>query len=155
MSQLKKNGYLTALIISFTLIISGCKMTFVPSYDSQIAGQIDETAKKTDRFYLSMLETTVADNNGRSYQKFADQYVAIEVELNSLLNKNKVRPLNKNSTRICEITLQLWLKCKEEHKSKDKLSDGIIKLNQKTFSDLFYAMQVAEDGKKIVSNPPK
>jgi len=143
------------LLIGMMLITSSCKVTFVPSYDSQIATQIDETAKTVDKFYLSMLETTTVDNDGRAYTKFTEQYVAIEAELNSLLNKNKIRPLNQNSTRICEITLQLWQKYKEEHKAKNKLSDGLIKLNQKTFNDLFYAMQVAEQGKNIINNPPQ
>ena len=102
-----------------------------------------------------MLETTTVENDGRAYSKFADQYVSIEVELNSLFNKNKIRPLNSNSTRICEITLQLWVKYKEEHKKDNTLSNGIIKLNQKTFSDLFFAMQTAENGENIVNNPPK
>jgi hypothetical protein len=74
----------------------------------------------------------------------------IEVELNSLLNKNRIRTLNENSTRICEITLQLWIKYKAEHKADNTLSDGLIKLNRKTFSDLLYAMQVAEKGKEVV-----
>lgn len=79
----------------------------------------------------------------------------IEVELNSLLSKNRIRPLNENSTRIYEITIQLWMKYKAEHKKDNTLSDGLIKLNQETFSDLFYAMQVAEKGKEMVSNPPQ
>lgn len=160
--QIKQTGdthnfrFLSILLISISmLVMSGCKLTFVPSYDTQIATQIDETAKTVDKFYLSMLETTTVDNDGRAYVKFTEQYVGIEAELNSLLNKNKIRPLNQNSTRICEITLQLWQKYKEEHKSKNKLSDGIIKLNQKTFSELFFAMQVAEQGKNIVNNPPQ
>jgi len=102
-----------------------------------------------------MMETTAPENDGRAYDKFSDQYVNIEVELNSLLNKNKVRPLNTHSTRICEITKQLWVKYKEEHKTDNTLNDGLIKLNQLTFSDLFYAMQVAEKAKDIVSNPPQ
>jgi len=72
-----------------------------------------------------------------------------------LLNKNKIRPLNENSTRICEITIQLWQKYKQEHKDDNTLSDGLIKLNNKTFSDIFYAMQVAEKGKELVNNPPQ
>ncbi|MCK5170786.1 MAG: hypothetical protein KAQ75_12990, partial [Bacteroidales bacterium] len=69
--------------------------------------------------------------------------------------KNKVRPLNENSTRICEITLELWQKYKEEHRSDQTLSNGLIQLNRKTFSDLFFAMQVAEKGKETVNNPPQ
>lgn len=137
------------------IALNSCKVTFIPSYDADISKQIENVTKEVDKFYLSMLEITSASNNGRVFSNFAEQYVNIEVELNSLLNKNKIRPLNENSTRICEITVELWIKYKEEHKRDNTLSDGLIKLNRKTFSDLFFAMQVAEKGKEIVSKPPQ
>lgn len=144
------------IIVLFSVItLTACKVTLVPSYNADISEQIENTAKAVDKFYLSMLETTTASNDGRAYLNFAEQYVNIEVELNSLLNKNKIRPLNENSIRICEITIELWIKYKNEHKSDNSLSDGLIKLNRKTFSDLLFAMQVAEKGKDIVSNPPQ
>jgi len=148
------------ILLIFALIFgvaafNSCRVQFIPAYDAKIAEQIDVTAKAVDKFYLGILATTTAENGGRAFDKFAEQYVDIEVELNSLLNKNKIRPLNENSTRICEITIQLWQKYKQEHKDDNTLSDGLIKLNNKTFSDLFYAMQVAEKGKALVNNPPE
>ena len=143
------------LLVFSVFAFYSCRVTFLPSYDASISEQIEITTKQVDKFYLTMLETTTVDNNGRSYEKFANQYVDIEVELYSLLNQNRVRPLNENSTRICEITLELWQKYKEEHKTDNTLSDGLIKLNQQTFSDLFFAMQVAEKGKEIVNDPPQ
>ncbi len=140
-------------LISLTAFYS-CRVTLVPPYDAVIMEQIDETSKAVDKFYLIMLETTSNTGGERSYELFAEDYVNIEVELNSLLNKNKVRPLNDNSIRICEITLQLWQKYKLEHKEDNSLPDGMIELNRQTFSDLFYAMQVAEKAKEIVTNPP-
>jgi hypothetical protein len=136
------------------LAFYSCRVTLVPPYDAVIMEQIDETSKAVDKFYLVMLETTSNTSGGRAYELFAEEYVIIEVELNSLLNKNKIRPLNENSTRICEITLQLWQKYKMEHKEDNSLPDGMIELNRKTFGDLFYAMQVAEKAKEIVTNPP-
>ena len=153
--NLLSNRILFSIFFLSVIIITSCRVTFIPSYDAEISEQIENTAKEVDRFYLSMLETTSASNDGRAFQHFSEQYVAIEVELNSLLNKNKIRPLNEHSTRICEITLELWIKYKEEHKTDNKLSDGLIKLNRKTFSDLFYAMQVAEKGKEIAGSPPQ
>ncbi len=145
---------LIVLILS-VFTFSSCRVTFVPNYDAAIMDQITETAKKVDRFYLGMLETTQPENDGRAFQLFAQQYVDIEVELHALLNKNKIRPLNENSVRICEITLELWIKYKEEHRDDNTLSDGLIKLNRMTFDDLFFAMQVAEKAKEIVTNPPE
>jgi hypothetical protein len=143
------------VVILMLLTLYACKVTLLPGYDANISDQIVSNSKAVDKFYLSMLDNTSAENGGRAFAKFSDQYVNIEVELNSLLSKNRIRPLNENSTRICEITVQLWMKYKEEHKKDNTLSDGLIKLNRKTFSDLFYAMQVAEKGKEIMSNPPK
>lgn len=137
------------------LTVSSCTVTLLPKYDAEIAEQISSTAKQVDKFYLEMLETTSIENDGRKFSFFIQKYIDIEVELNALLNKNRVRPLNENSTRICEITLQLWSKYKEEHKTDNKLSNGLIKLNRQTFNDLFYAMQVAERGKDLVKNPPQ
>lgn len=153
MKPLKNNSILTITFI--LLALYSCKVTFVPKYDATIIEQIDVTSKTVDKFYLMMLETTNSVNEGRRFDKFSEQYVDIEVELTSLLNKNKIRPLNSNSIKICEITLQLWLKYKEEHRKDNTLSDGLIKLNRKTFSDLFFAMQVAEKAKDIVNNPPQ
>lgn len=149
-----KRTLLSVVILSL-LALNSCKVTFIPGYDAKIAEQIENTSKAVDKFYLSMLDTTSAENGGRAFSKFSEQYVNIEVELNSLLNKNRIRPLNENSTRICEITIQLWMKYKAEHKKDNTLSDGLIIVNRKTFSDLFYAMQVAEKGKEMGSNPPQ
>jgi hypothetical protein len=147
-----KNILLYVLLIS-ALTLNSCRVSLISNYDADISKQIENTAKVVDRFYLMMLETTSTENEGRAYNNFSEQYVDIQVELNSLLSKNKIRPLNENSTRICEITTQLWVKYKKEHKKKNHLSDGIIQLNQQTFSDLFFTMQIAEKAKDMINKP--
>jgi len=134
--------------------VSGCKITLVPSFDAQIQEQIESTSKEIDRFYLQMIDLTTNSEGGRSYDQYREGYINIEVELLSLLNKNKVKPLNTHSTRISEITLELWRKYKNEHKEDNSIPDGLIKLNMLAMSDLMYAMLVAEKGKSIAENPP-
>jgi len=151
--QFKSIRILTFFFCSFNLVaLVGCSVIFLPAYNAQLSNQIDITSKAVDLFYSSMLDSTTTTNEGRAYSKFSDQYLTIEADLNSLLTKNTIRPLNANSTRICQITLQLWMKYKEEHKKSNTLSDGIIKLNQKTFNDLFNAMQVVEKGKAMLNS---
>jgi hypothetical protein len=142
-------------LISLSLILwtTGCKITLVPSYDAQIKEQIESTSKEIDRFYLNMMDLTTNTEGGRSYDKFREGYINIEVELLSLLNKNKVKPLNTHSTRICEITLEMWRRYKQEHKEDNAIPDGLIKVNMLAMSDLMYAMLVAEKGKSIADNP--
>jgi hypothetical protein len=156
MKSLNQSTAKNRLLFIFSLLfLFSCRVTLLPEYNAELSKDIENTAKMVDKFYLLMFETTSAENDGRSYDKFAGQYVEIEVEINSLLNQNKIRPLNENSIRICEITLELWRKYKEEHKTDNTLSNGLIQLNMKTFADLFFAMQVAEEGKNLVNNPPQ
>lgn len=142
------------IYLGLTLCLSACKITLVPSYDAQLKEQIESTSKEIDRFYLNMMDMTSNTEGGRSYDQFREGYIDIEVELLSLLNKNRVRPLNAHSTRICEITLQIWRKYKQEHKEDDAIPDGLIKLNMLAMNDLMYAMLIAEKGKAIADNPP-
>ena len=155
MKQLMLKTKNCTLIILAFLALSSCAVTFVPSFDAKISEQIDKTAKSVDLFYLNMLENTGVKKGDRVFDEFSEKYTELEVELNSLLNKNKIRPLNSSSTRICEITLQLWQKYKGRHKKDTILTDGEIKYNRKVFDDLFYAMQVAEKGKELAKNPPQ
>jgi len=145
---------LVLLFLGLFFGISGCKITLVPSYDAQLKDQIESTSKEIDRFYLTMMDLHDNKDGGRAYEKFREGYINIEVELISLLNKNKVKPLNTHSTRICEITLQIWRKYKQEHKEDDAIPDGLIKLNMLAMNDLMYAMLIAEKGKAIADNPP-
>jgi len=148
--------YRTVVLACLGLVlgISGCKITLVPSYDAQLKEQIESTSKEIDRFYLTMMDLHDNKEGGRAYEKFREGYINIEVELISLLNKNKVKPLNTHSIRICEITLQIWRKYKQEHKEDDAIPDGLIKYNMLAMNDLMYAMLIAEKGKAIADNPP-
>lgn len=149
------NKTLLAMSVLVLLTFNSCKVSFVPNFDAALLEQIESTAKSVDKFYLQILESGKIDTNNRKFDKYIEQYIEIEVEIKSLLNKNKIKPLNNSSVRICEITLELWIKYKEEHRKDRLLSDGVIKLNRKTFDDLFFAIQVAEKGKELANNRPQ
>jgi hypothetical protein len=135
------------LYLVFCLFLfSSCSFNLLPPFSKELATQIANTAKSVDLFYLNMLEKSKP--GARPYSGYVDGYIEIEAELNSLYMKNRLRPLNKESIRNCEIVLTIWRDYKEDHKKKNDLTDGIIKLNSKTMNDLFYALQVTEDSKK-------
>ncbi len=137
------------LAFAFSLFLQACQVQFVADYNGQLATQIENAAEAIDYFYLSMGENTTGEFGARSYQYFKEDYLKIEVQLNSILRKNRIQPLNENSTRIAAMTLEKWIEYKEMHKKKDSISDADIKLNRLTMSDFFYAMLVAEEGKKM------
>ncbi len=143
--QFIKPGLLPlGFLISCLLFFAQCRVHLLPEFDSSILDQIDQTAKQVDKFYLGLSELDPANIHKRSYSSCSESYIEIQSELNSLYIKNKIRPLNKNSLRIVEITRDQWIKYKNEHKQAQTLSNGILELNRKTMEDLFYTMRIAE-----------
>lgn len=132
------------LLVAFAL--GGCAVKLVADYDSVAFEEILKFGKKVDRFYGDLLETKPSD---RAYQKFGAQYVEIETDIRSLVTRNKARALNEESTQISEITLNLWVKYKDAHRTKNTYSDGTAKLDRNRFVRLFAAAASAERAKNL------
>lgn len=136
-----KNKYKLIILLTILLIILSCSVKLVSDYDRDTAYKIVEISKMVDLFYMNIFET---DSLERNYDKFAEDYKLIEVELRALLMMNKIRPLNEESTEIAESILELWLKYKDAHKERDTYKDAQIKLHQKRFNRNFIAMATGE-----------
>ncbi|NQU55335.1 MAG: hypothetical protein HQ522_22695 [Bacteroidetes bacterium] len=139
------------IAIVLAVLSVSCRVSLVSPYRKDIAQEIELTSKKVDKFYLTMLETT-SEGKNREYSNFVQDYIDIEVELNSLLNKNQIRPLNKESTRNCEILLDYWKKYKEKHKKENGISDVDIELTNDYLRDLFIVIQIGEGIKENINN---
>lgn len=147
---LKKNLVISLLIAVLTLLsFSSCTVKWVADYDNELSASIQEIAKTTDTFYLTMLETSSVTDGSRDYASFAEGYASIEGELSNIKLRNQVRALNEHSTRISEIAIEMWTDYKNEHKTDSTISDGIIKLNRMYMQDVFRAMLIAEEGKNF------
>jgi hypothetical protein len=140
-------SYLLFSIVFLCAFSVSCRVTMVAPYEEAISQQTELISKKIDKLYLTMLETTKNENNEREYLRFAEHYIDIEVELNSLLNKNRMRPLNRESVLNCEIALESWLKYKEKHRTDNGMNDVDIDLNRDFFRDLFLVILIGEEAK--------
>jgi hypothetical protein len=146
--QLTQKTLIFSIIMMCSLWCNACRLTLVPQYDSTIAQQIENVSKSIDKLYLTMLETTTEANNGRAYSKFAESYIAIEIELHSLLNKNKVRKNNGETVKICEDVVCMFDNYKNEHKKENTISDATITLNLEYMRGILYLLMIAEETKK-------
>jgi len=127
------------------IMVGGCKtVKLLPDHDAVIAQEIDEAAKDIDAFYLTMLETTANENGERAFKRFAEGYVDIEVKLNAILTKNKLRELNENSVEISKNTVELWQRFKNRHKEDDTISDANIELNRMAMADQMFILAKSE-----------
>ncbi len=132
----------------FIFLLIACKtITLVPDYDADLANQIDATAKKIDMMYLKMMDASEEDDS-RDYSYYSTAYLGIEVELNSILRRNRIRQKNQESISISENTLELWRRYKKRHKEANSISDADIELNMKFMSDQMYLLMLSEDKKR-------
>ncbi len=134
-----------AIVLSVLSI--SCRVSWVAAYNASIAQQIEVVAKKTDKFYLTMQETTENENNQRNYSQFAEQYIDIEVELKNLLDKNERRSKNQESIKINKTVLDKWLEYKKIHKKKNEITNDDIELNLVNLRNLLNTFRVAEEAK--------
>lgn len=139
----KKVIFYFLLILIFATNL-GCTVRYVAEYDATIKGEIVQVAKKVDLFWGQLLDTPIGE---REYGKFKNKYNEIETDIRGLLMKNKIRPLNKESTKQSENALKLWLEDKAIHKDKDGFSDFEAKRHRKQFVRVFIAMAKGEEVK--------
>lgn len=143
--------YFIGALIVFSFI-QGCTIKLVADYDAKVAQEIINVSKEVDKFYGELIETSDSD---RTYNRFKDKYIKIEVDIRALIVQNKSRPLNDESISIAETTLDKWLKYKKSHKEKNTYKVDLAKNHRKRFTRLFTAMSVAEEAKKMNSQKSK
>jgi len=129
------------LLPTILLLFVSCTVQYVAQYDESIKNEIIRIASEVNMFYVKLLET---DEVERTYDIFQKDYLAIEVDLNTLLMRNKIRPLNEESIKQGEIALELWLADKEQHKINNNVSDFIINQHKNQFQRIFIAMALGE-----------
>jgi hypothetical protein len=142
LKEISKFYFLLTITI---LLIKGCTVQYVAEYDESIKNEIIRISAEIDKFYGELLET---QKNERTYENFKDEYIGIEVDLRTLLTRNKIRPLNEESTRQTEIALELWLNDKEQHKANETVGDFIINQHRNQFQRIFIAMAIGEEVKE-------
>ena len=135
------------LVFLGLLALGGCTVKLVADYDTATYEEILRVGKDVDKFYGSLLE---APENTRSYKNYAEKYVDLEATIRSLYVRNLSRPLNKESTRITKIILDLWIKTKNLHQANTKktYSTGNAEIDREKFQDLFMSAATAEEAKK-------
>jgi hypothetical protein len=147
---MNKHSYYRKILTSLSVflaifLLASCRVTLVAPYEEEALQQIQQVAKEVDLFYLKMKEEAATT----SFADYSERYAELEAEINAMVMRNRIRPLNEHSTRIGEIIQKRWARYREEHRTKDQIPTALIEFNRMAISDLFYAMLVAEKGKSI------
>ncbi|MBQ4813112.1 hypothetical protein A7985_21910 [Pseudoalteromonas luteoviolacea] len=135
------------VILATLLILSsqvGCSLHLISEYDRASQQHMLSLMKKIDGFYLHMSNVEPAK---RKFSHYSSGYTNIEVEINALLQRQKVRELNELTVKQVEILLELWQQGKLAHKTKDSISDFIIKRRRSEYQRVMLAMVRGEESK--------
>lgn len=134
-------------VILISLCLASCaSVQYTAKYDAQVRDDSVILAKRIDLFWGQLLDLP---QEKRLFSHFQSQYTEIEVELRNLVMRNKIRPLNDESTEQGKITLDLWLQDRAQHKKDNKFSDFIAERHRLQFQRLFIAIITGEDNKTL------
>lgn len=127
------------------MVATSCThIRLVADYDQATRDEILVVARRVDVFYARLEETP---ETARLYGPFADEYIEVEADLQSLLRRNKARSLNDESIRINVIILDFWKKYRARHRQEDKYPAP--EFDKERFDRLFDAAMTAEAVKQL------
>ncbi len=130
------------------ILLSSCKVIWVPDYNAKLEDQIAKTAKANDKLYIDMLD---AAPDKRSYEVYKEKYNDIESDINAIQLVNEARNNNGSFLVINKNLKDAFQEAKKYHKEKKTLSDGEIKSYQATLAAFWKPLFLAERGLKINS----
>lgn len=130
-------------IILFIPVISlsACKVQLVPAYNAELEEQIVKTAKMSDMLYLEMMD---AASDKKSYSLYADKYLDIESEINSILLKNEVRSNAADNIATVQKLKDYFVKAKEDHKTRTTMSNAEMLLYNEQLKAFWKPVLIAE-----------
>ncbi|MDN3610584.1 hypothetical protein QWZ16_12805 [Vibrio ostreicida] len=127
------------------LLLVGCSLQLVAPYDPPTATQINLIEKKIDYMYRKA-EQLPPDK--RQYQRFAKDYIEVDVEIRALLRRQQRRPNNTETIKQVDILSTLWEQDKMMHYKKNALSNFMINRRTVQYQRMFTALVNGENAKK-------
>lgn len=103
------------------VFLSSCQVQLVPQYSAELEQQILNGAKMSDRLYLEIIN---APADKKNFELYADKYMNVEVEINSILLKNETRLKAGDIVASTQKLKDYFVKAMEEHKNRHTLSNG-------------------------------
>lgn len=139
--RLRAHSVKVIVLLSLLVGLQSCRIFLVASRDNDLVTQIDKVTQDVDRFYLQINEVPSA------YTEVVQNYIDIEVSLNAIYNKTRLKAKNAETSKIAENVLETWVKYKNEHRQKTILNTGEIKVNHQIMRDFLFALSKAENSK--------
>lgn len=125
MKEISFSTYKYALVFIAFLSFFSCQIVLVPVYDAGIERQVANTARLNDLLYLEMLEDLPEH---RTYARYREKYLAIEADINSIMNQQEVRNKAETLRELTAIIQSRFKEYRDAHKEKDVLTAAEIEI---------------------------
>ena len=137
-----KAKYCVSMLLA-TLLLASCSI--ISPLDEFTLDESYRIRKDIAVLY-QLLKDTPAEE--RQYHLFQRDYTYIVVSLNVLLDRQKQRKNNEETTKIVEEILSFVTKYRDAHKADNTYKDARIELHSKRLNSLMTALITAEEAKK-------
>lgn len=129
----------------YVVLLTGCSLQLVATYDPQTEMQATAIEKKVDYFYRTIQLKPV---NQRPYREYEKNYLEIEVDIRALLRRQQRRVNNQETIKQVDMLATLWSQDKNAHQQSDSISDFTIKRRISQYQRMFTAIINGEMAKK-------
>lgn len=131
------------------LFCTGCgSVRFVADYDQAALDDLAESSAQVFAFYDKLLETRAATGVVR-YAPYAEDWGKVETRLRVGILREQARPKNQESVEILATTLDMWIRFRDSHRSRDDYVPAKIAIDRKHMARNLGAAMNAEEAKKL------
>lgn len=134
--------FLSALLVWFS---SSCRVMLIADRDEAFVNRVLETARTVDALFLRMMS---ADTTQLQYSHYAKEWDEAELQIRQLRLMAEAHPLNTESSQICNLLLETFLKYKTQHRNQNTYPTALLPLHRDRLSEYFVALLSIEKSKE-------
>lgn len=138
--------YVAWVCLSIVMVCNGCRVSLIADRDEAFIDRVVETARVVDVFYLQLMST---DSSQLQYSTFSDKWNAAELEIRQLRLMAEAHPLNRESSEICSLLLETFIKYKQQHQKNNFYPPALLSLHRDRLSEYFIALLSVEKSKEF------
>gem|GEM_PF-2358813 len=154
-SRIKKTFAVTKcgawVCLSIVLVFNSCRVSLIADRDEVFIEHVLETALVVDAFYLQLMS---ADTSQIQYSTFSDNWNNAELEIRQLRLMAEAHPLNRESSEICSLLLETFIKYKQQHQKNNFYPPALLPLHRDRLAEYFIALLSVEKSKELKNQKP-
>ncbi len=140
------NIFSFALLSAIVWVFTSCRISLIADRDEAFINRTLEIARKVDALYLQLIS---ADTTHLQYAHYAEMWDMAELDIRQLRLMAEAHPLNTESSKICSLLLDTFMKYKVLHQRNNFYPPTLMPIHRERLSEYFIALLSIEKTKEI------